>query len=160
MRLSLGGFSQVTMTDRWFQELRAGRAFAGRGSIGAVGGQNGHVQLKNPAASGKQAIVAQIRVNILTAGYVAIATYDTDLATDVGAVSNLLMGGSAGVCHVRSTNNAGLLGTSIAVLYLPANTPTILWPSWGPELSPGKGICIDAGTVNVQIDVDWLINEV
>ena len=160
MRLSLGGFSQVTLTDRWFTELRSGRAFLGYGNQAAVAGQNSHVQFKNPAASGKQAIVARIRLRTSTSNQIDLVRYDTDLATDVGAVVNALIGGAAGVCHVRKTTNAGILGTVIDNMYAVADTWYDWFPTWGPELSPGGGIAVVCETVNIMIQAGFMVNEV
>lgn len=160
MKLSLGGFSTVTMTDRWFQELRAGRTFDGYTSQAAIAGQYAHVQLKNPAASGKQAIVAQILVTCAVVVDVLITRYDVDCTTDAGALVNYLLGAAAGACHVRTESNVGVLGTQIDSRRVQANTPTVLYPSWGPELSPGTGLALLPGTVNTQLIGMFLVNEV
>lgn len=160
MKLSLGGFSTVTMTDRWFQELRAGRAFSGSASQGAVAGEYSHVQLLNPAGSGVQAIVAQLRAKVAVASTIELRLYDTGLTTDAGAVANLLAGGAAGASHVRRQTNVAGLGSTLSLYYLAANTPTVLWPSWGPELAPGKGVLVLCATVNIEMTLEFLVNEV
>lgn len=160
MKLSLGGFSTVTMTDRWFQELRAGRAFAGQAAPGAVAGQYSYVQLLNPAGSGVQSIVAQIEVTLTVADLVVLSFYDTALATDAGALANLLSGGAAGGSHVRTESTAVGFGTVYYSRWVPANDSTVIYPSWGVELSPGRGLAVTRNTVNAAIRVSFLVNEV
>jgi hypothetical protein len=160
MRLSLGGFSTVTMTDRWFQELRAGRTFAGNWGQAGVAGQYAHLQIKNPAASGRQAIVAQIRIWRPTAGGIYLRRQDADLAGVAVALDNLLIGGAGSVSRMRIESNVAILGTGLTTIYVAANTPTVLWASWGPELSPGGGVLAVCADVNTTITGEFLANEV
>jgi len=159
MKLSLGGFSTVTMTDRWFQELRAARAFGRTGAQVAVAGQYSNVQLKNPAASGKQAIVAEIRILLTVADFVTLRSYDTDCTTLLGTLTNLLMGAAAGVSTIRTEAAVARLGTEVTEVYCAANVWTVLLPSWGPEVSSGSGIVLEPATANVGLTVAFLTNE-
>lgn len=160
MQLTLGGFSTVTMTDRWFQELRAGRAFTITPDIAPGVGNYAHAQIKNPAGSGKQAIIALVRVTLAAAGYVWWGRYDTDLTTDAGTMFNLLLGGAASACHCRTQSPNAKLGSLWGYMYLPINTPTPIYPTWGVEISPGGGLVVVAAATNVEMIADFLVNEV
>jgi hypothetical protein len=99
-------------------------------------------------------------VSISVAGYLSVLRYDTDLTTDQGALLNLLIGGAAAVSHIRRQDNNGLLGTLLTHRYLAANAPVVIYPSWGPELSPGGGIVVAPDTQNVGVFLEALVNEV
>jgi hypothetical protein len=160
MRLSLGGGLTVTATEKWLSEIRAGRAFAKGRLQAAVASENSHVQLKNPAASGKTAIVRSVLVSTPTAMLVSFQTYDTDLTTDVGAGRNLLSDGANGVAHIRSQTNIGVLGTKVGELHFPANHPLSIAPEWLWEMGDGEGILVVGGTVNVALSALFMWIEV
>jgi hypothetical protein len=61
---------------------------------------------------------------------------------------------------MRGEANAAMFGTEIDRIYILLNTVTTLWPSWGPELSPGKGVLFAPDTVNLGITGKLIFNEV
>jgi len=128
-------------------------AFLGRGSQAGAAANNAHVQLKNPAASGKTVYVdsATYEGNG-TAQFVDFAFFDTDLTTDIGAGSSKTDGGAAGVAHVRAQNNATLLGaTSLTQAGAVANA-AYKWTFDPPlKLAQGRGVVMRAGTQNLTL---------
>ena len=155
MRIAFGGNLTVTATDRWYTEIRAGRAFVFHGTLGPSAGNNSHIQLFNPAASGVIVIPVYCAARVSVEGPAFISQHNVQLATDVGAGVNLLSGGAASAAHLRSNNNAGVLGTTIERLYLLANTWVTVLENWHMEMDAGEGILFAPNNVNVQVDITF-----
>ena len=102
--------------DYWRDTLIK-RAFITGTSQTAVAAQNSHIQLWNPAASGKLLIVEKIGFKIQTAGTVYLAYYATTLATLAASQGNKYLGEADGVGLIKRATNAGALGTTISRLY-------------------------------------------
>lgn len=148
MQISLGGTAVVQATEKFYDEIRRGRAFIGTTTAAAVAGEYAHCQLLNPVGSGVNAVVYAIEFGNANGGLSRLARYDTALATDDGAVINLLAGGAAGQCHVRSGSNAALLGTKWRDFHLVAAAARMVAESWFCELGPGEGITLAYQSTN------------
>ena len=148
MRINVGSQASVTASEKWLTYIQAGQAFAMAGLQGGVAAQNSHVQLFNPVASGKTVLVRRVMVSASLVDELDLTLYNTALATDVGAGVNLLSGAAAGVAHVRTTTNAGILGTIFHRFQNPANTPALLGPDWLCQLPAGTGLVFAEVTVN------------
>ncbi len=127
-------------------------AFQRSGGQAGAAANNTHVQLKNPAASGKTVYVDEIIYEGNgTSQTVSVNTFDTDLTTDLGAVLNRYLGQAAGVAHVRSQNNGSILGSAIEDAVVPANTPYAFLFDPPLRLDAGKGILIVGNTQNLTV---------
>lgn len=129
-------------------ESRASRAFMGYVNQGAVAAENSHVQIHNPAASGKTVIVRSVRVSATVATYVRLAIYNTALTTSVATKANKDSGGAAPVANIRSATNAGELGTAIGSHRIAAVTPTEMIAAGPILLGAGEGLVVLDVNVN------------
>ncbi len=147
MRINIGLASTVTATERWFEEIRAGRAFGGASEITSTAGKVPAVQLINPAASGKTILVH--RMVISTGVNQTIETYHDDVQRALNGPTkrNLLSGGAAPVGLIRVEDILGPAGTQWHRHLVSANVPTDLFPVWTGELQPGRGITFFGTTV-------------
>lgn len=160
MRSSWGGGLTVSTTDRWFNELRAGRAYFGGWREAAGAGLLAHVQLINPAGSGVQAITARIVASMAQADQLQIRVSAVALANKRQDIANALRANAAGACDIYSEANAAAQGTLVHECEVAANTQLELYPGWGPELSPGQSIILVPVTANNRLMVTFLVNEV
>jgi hypothetical protein len=161
MRISFGGSITVpSQSERWFSEIRAGRAF-NRGVVVVAGAaQIAEVQLLNPVASGKQAMIYSAMFSSNVNDQPQLRRYDTALATLVGNGVNLLAGGAASVCEIRTAIPAATDGSQLLILQTLASSPQALSPVWIAELSPGQGYLITGSTAVDGICAVWWWNEV
>jgi hypothetical protein len=140
-------------------ETDAGNAFLRGTALAGVAAQYSHVQLINPAASGKTVYVDSIIIGSTgTPDRFDFCSHDTAL-TDVGAVYSKDQGGAAGVSHVRTTNNAVAQGTLIGnVRSGNLNNVTLTFdPPY--KLGAGEGCLIRNATVNLQLEVFFQLRE-
>lgn len=154
MRINPG--SEHSISERWYDEIRRGRAFGGSTDIGPLAANFSEVQLFNPAASGVTAIVACAIATVGTLGITQLRTHNAALATDVMAGINLRSGAPPGQCHVRSTNVAAADGTIVLQVSLLANTPYPFHHNWIAELGEDEGVLVTTGAVNVRVIVSYL----
>lgn len=159
MRVSAGGGVSVTATDRWLAEIRAGRAFASQDIQGGAVGVNSHVQLFNPAASGKILVVYRIIPVPTVTGLFFVAMHNTALVTFGSTRVNLLNGGPTGVGQVRRENRAGV-GSDLAAVTLIANDPSFPGMGWWAELGQGEGIVMYPNNQNESFRCGYLWFEV
>ena len=158
MRVSLGGNITVIAQDQWYAQIRASRAFVLGGAQASVGGQYGHVQILNPAATGVNVIVYSILAGKTTAGAILVHRYDTALATLIGQGVNLLAGGAAGLAAVRSGSNAAQLGTQMVEATSAAMAFVPIMPGWSVQLGPTQGIVVLTDIVNERVTAtfEWI----
>lgn len=151
MQVGLGGAITVTATERWFSEVRAGRAFGGAIIQANIAAEFSHVQLFNPVASGVTALVRAIVGSTNTSDRMEVAFFNTALATLGADGRNLLSGGAAPVAQVRAGTNAAQQGDRFAAQQILANTPIALTEEWVCELGPAEGVIIRLSTVNISL---------
>ena len=104
-------------------------------------------------------LVKRIIVTVDTTGIVSLRSYNTALASAVGAGLNLNMGGAVGKGLIKNGIPAAEDGTVILPFKVIANTPFILADKYLAALAAGKGILIATATVNVNLYVSYEWNE-
>ncbi len=158
MRIAFGGSLTVSAEERWFTEIRAGRAFMRGSDTGASAGNYGHFQLFNPGGSGIMIVVRRLVASLRTADTIRIHTHNTALTTLLGAGVNLLAGGTVGIGEVRRQNIASFTGTLVSAVPISADRPYNLLDGWSWELGAGEGILFVSATVNVAIGgfYEWI----
>lgn len=138
----------------------AGEAFRGYQSPGASGGNYGHVQLMNPAGSGKIVYVDAIEVYVSTAMAGLLTLYNTAL-TAGNAPENCKSGGAAPSSLMRYTLNAAVLGTIIGSTGVPVGGESRRNVLANPiRLDAGKGLCVVGGVVNTGMNATFEFREV
>lgn len=135
-------------------------AFIGTGNLSNTAAVISHVQLFNPAGSGVTVIVDGMIFAMGTAGRFLLASHDTELTTDGGAWLNALMGGAAGAAHVRTQNNATVLGTAFGGGRLAGNTGEPFVFPFGLQIPAGAGILLSPTLVNVSATVTFWGREI
>lgn len=169
MRIGGGAVSIADVTDRvardlgfvrpfWLNEIRAGRAFAAGTTFGADPGENSHVQVFNPAASGITVIMRRALINGGVDSMYEIATHNVALTTLIGQGVNMLSGGGASLAEWRSQSIAGLSGTQFGRVSLLAETTFEMMKDWQIELGEGEGVLIRQLIVaqNVRVTMEWI----
>lgn len=151
MRIGLGSAVTVTAsTERWLAAVQAGQAYSFGVNLPASPGNVSEIQLLNPVGSGRTATMRFAVVSCNTVQNFDIRRFDTALATDVGAGINMLLGGAAGVCHVRSAQPAALDGSLLNVFLMAASSPFYLSADWLFILAPGQGVLVAPEGANTQ----------
>lgn len=145
--------------ERWYAEMRAGRAFARGINLGAVAATIQEIQLFNPVGSGKTIDVYRLIVATNVADGIQIRVFNTALTTLQGTGINLQSGGSAGVGEVRNNNPGAADGTFVGSLYSAAGVPWDRIAVWGVELDAGEGIIVCSQNVNIAVAAEYYWNE-
>lgn len=151
---------KITRDDSWLYDTDQARACIGGAVQSNVAGQYSHVQLINPAASGKVAYVKRA-VPFLTnavAYTVYLKSYDTALAS-AGDKSNKIVGGTAPVCDVNKATSASILGTTLTsgvsnIYYVPLE-----FIKHDPiKLTAGKGLLFVYGVADFNLGAmfEWV----
>ena len=129
--------------------LNAGRLFVGGDFAAAVAAQFGHVQLLNPVASGKTAIlIACVSDNNAALNW-GFCRYDTALVTNSAQVANAKLGGAAPSCQVRTATDAGALGTRLTSRLPTLNTDCLMGGIC--LLAAGQGVLVRSQNVNLAV---------
>lgn len=161
MRISTGVTVNVSAnTERWLASLRAQGCFLGSAFLAASVGNFSHVQLFNPAASGKTLLLRGLVGGSPSATQISINSYNTALTTLFGAGLNGLMGGAAGVAELRTQTNAAELGTTFGRFRVLAGDSRSLSAEWIAEIPEGKGVLLSGGAVNIHVDASFTWEEV
>ena len=167
MRIGGGAVSIADVTDRvardlgfvrpfWLNEIRAGRAFIRGAAVGASGGNFTEIQLFNPIGSGITIIGHRLLFSSGATEEVRLTTFNTALATLVGAGINLLAGGAAGVGEVRSAVPAAIDGTLVMPVNVLINTPVTVIDDWFFELGAAEGIITVPNVVNTSFRATYM----
>ncbi len=144
-----------TSDSMWLDALRAGLAFMGAQTVGAGVGVFSEIQLKNPVASGVRALVYRMAGFVPTGGDIVFKRHDADLAGDVGAGVNLLIGGAPGALHVRTAQPAASDGTLLSRRASGGGDDSDRFPTWCLELSEGQGILFTTDAVNTKVSAEF-----
>lgn len=132
------------------------QAFMGTSYQGAVAAQYPHVQLWNPAGSGKQLIVGAFAAASATAGGWQLRSAVAALTTLGAAPGSKNVGGAGGVGQVRMVTNAAAQGLTIMMQgYLQASTLYEKKLNEPIVLAPGAGINVLANALNVDITANF-----
>jgi len=144
----------------WLYQIRQNRGFiAGGEQAGAVGAYS-HIQLYNPANSGRVVIIKKLFVSVDVSALVHVRTYDTALATLITTGINLATGGSAGAGQLKKTTNAAILGTFVVGAWVPSGQIFELVKDWWFLLNQATGILIVPDSANNKIQSWWEWTEI
>lgn len=141
-----------------YRTTREGIAYWG-GTASAIGAADfSHVQLWNPAGSGRILVLETLQISV-DSGSVALRRHTAALANLATAPANKFLGGAAGVGEVRHQANASAIGTSFngsvgasfgqsPINFL--NRPVII--------PAGHGLIVSHNTVNINTRAmfEWL----
>ncbi len=156
MRTWLGTASSVTSTEKWLSALQAGQCFGRFANLAAGAGVVNQVQLFNPVASGKTALVRTFVGSAANNAFINVALWDTALGTDVGAGFNLLDGGPAAACHIRTAQPAAITGSVFMEFLVIAATSFQPVVEWVAQLAGGQGIVVETRDQNLQLSCAYL----
>lgn len=108
----------IQQDESWFYDSFQKRAFIGAAIEGPVAAQYPHVQLWNPAASGKILACTKIIAGILTGTpRLSIRYYNTELTTG-WQEGNKYLAEAAGAGALRGETNVAMLGNEIGQFLL------------------------------------------
>lgn len=148
------------MTQNFIPSLNdtlAGKTFGGLIQSAFSAGQLAHVQLFNPAASGKTLFVVKVVVFVTTGFNFRIGGLATALTTASGASGNLKLGGSGPVAQLRRQSNAGSLGSAFWAAPVLANTHLDFDFSLTPiAIAENNGLLLRSDTVDVNFDANFI----
>jgi len=159
MRQNLGTALTVTSTEKWLSYLQAGQTFS-KGAALAPGAAFAHIQLYNPAASGKTILLRNLFFDIGALVSVHINIDNVARVTDAGAGINMLSGAAAGVGHVRTEANAAEQGAVFNQWSPLANTVVKPYSDWVIQLGPAQGVTLVAITNNITLEAAFQWAEV
>lgn len=129
-----------------------GVCFAGNVARAAVAAEYPHVQLFNPAASGKTLYIDGLVMSKGTSGAIYVGRYDTALITLSGNGVNQEFGGAASVAELRSASLAAItIGDQIQSLYCGASVPYELVVIAPFIVPPGFGMLLTVSVVNQDL---------
>jgi len=151
MDISLGGTPIIELQERWYSEIRRGRAFAFSDDRGPTVGSFSHIQLFNPAASG---VIVITRYAVFATGAGAaleVHTWNTAAVNLSGTGVNLLNGGAGSAARVRWEDNAARQGTSFLSVLVAASDARNILPDWICELDAGEGLTVVPNATNVRL---------
>lgn len=135
-----------------------GRAFVGDSFQIAVGSQFSHVQLFNPAASGRLLVLRRVVGVVGVASSVILRHYATALASLTGNGENKMLGSAASIAELRFTSNAALLGTRLVVARGSVDGD-FKYKLAGPIIVPqNDGILVAVDLVNIYLgsSFEWI----
>lgn len=135
------------------------QAYGGSLFPGAVAANSSHVQLWNPANSGKNFYCSQVRFNSNIAGQINISYYNAAYTTTGGVVIPKKLGGAASVALINSQHSAALLQTAIHSQYNTAANQLVQLDFAEPFIiPPGKALCVINQVQNAALSAnfDWV----
>lgn len=150
----------VDVVDGGRTRTLAGQAFYGSVGIASAAGNNGHVGLLNPGASGLRVTVSGFLVTLTADGYVNVSGMANVLTTLAGYGKNKKVGGADSVSQLRYE--------SVPSTYYQTNPPMVclfakagvLVPQVFKEpivLEPGQGLLMYTGTgANMNTSFEYL----
>lgn len=135
----------------------------GFASATAVAGQNGHVQLLNPAGSPVLAVIELVEISAEVGGLYSILAYDGTVFAEGGAKrtrDRRWPDARTPISQLRVGTNVGVVGGSTSFhRYVVGGAEIIPWDPRGYILGPGCGILVEADQVNTRLNVNWLWRE-
>lgn len=152
----------ISIVDAGRAAAVAGSAFWNFGPCANVAASLAHVQLFNPAASGKRLIVRAIDFYTSAADTLYLGFYNVALATSSRAGLSKLSGGAVGVGLAKTEALAAAVLTAanaFTELAALANTPDRLVLADPIVLLEGKGLAVANRTVNLALRVGFEYTE-
>ena len=135
-----------------------GQAFLATRGSGPVAGERPHVQLLNPAGSGKRGVLTKIHLSSDVAEPISLRRYNTAL-TGAGTPINKNGLAGTGALQLRDQTNPILLGSFIFNIRTQALVQQPLtFGEWPLILPPGVGLVIGIDTVNTNLvaGFEWI----
>ncbi len=156
----------VTTGEVWSSHVANGEAFSAENFVIGAGGLFAHVQLFNPAGSGKRIRLRGLHSISVVASTINVRRHDTPLTTlglqPTFIVENLLSSVSPGseVAEMRSESPVVALGAVLWQAGAPGNKPA-LYPGggreWGYDLLEDQGlVCQAAAGATMIILMQWV----
>lgn len=147
---------EVSMIDGGLARTLGNQAFMATSSVGPVAGQLSHVQLWNPAVSGKNVFVESYSMSSTVAQSIQIGDYNAEYGTAGNAVMPKYGGSAVGVGVMRVTTNAGTLTTNGGpAFYVNANTPQVVNFREPYLIVPGRGLTVFGNTANAWLSANF-----
>lgn len=125
-------------------------AFVKYTARGPVAAEYSHIQLKNPAASGKIVLLDLLVIFLIGTG-LRIGRYDTDLTRDDGTWANATSGGANGVAHIRAQTIGSTMGTQLFYVDNVLDGSIVVPLSIPIMLLEGEGFIVVNNTVNKNL---------
>jgi hypothetical protein len=151
VRIQPGTQLSVTATDKWLSIIQAQAGFTAGNGVSASVGNMSVMQLWNPNASGKTALVRLVEASVNPAAPVDFLYGTAAIANNLGTGLNLYGGGSSSVCQLRWETPAAAPGTTMTRLYLAAGTPMVLMPDWFALIPANRGLNISTQIANIAL---------
>jgi len=152
--------ANVDLSNNILTQLAYGASYSAASVVAAVAAANSQAQLYNTAIPPTITAVLSLWVSIGTAGDVTLGFYNTALTTDDGAGNANLAGLDTSYTHARHATNAGLQGTMLKRVSLPAGQSVNIVQPFEFGLINNRGLIVQAVTVNIPIVVSWSFAEI
>lgn len=151
---------EVSVINGELSRVKANSCFCGMGSSAGVAGQYSHVQIWNPAASGKNLILNKISALFVTNSGAGINVSSAPLTNLTGKGVSKYLGGVASVGEIRNQTNAAALGTQVLNFGIEVSGGSKDFPFSEPfVIPPGRGVIVQCGGVNISIYGSFQWNE-
>lgn len=146
---------EVSVIDGGKARTIAGGAFFGSSGVNASAGTYAHVQLENPAGSGKRVVLEQVIFSTATAGLLSLRSGYASLANSSGGAPSKLLGGAASAGVRRWENIAGVSGSPMTHFIIGANAPLVVKFAEPVVISENQRLTAAAGTLNTDLFAAW-----
>lgn len=148
---------EVSVIDGSASRVKEARSFWTTGSSTASAGQYPHVQLWNPAASGKNVIITSLALDALATGQsITLGFSSVALTTIGGAAKSKLQGAADSVAELRNQSIASVTVPVIHTAFSILANDTKLIPLLDPIIvKPGFGYSAAGNTVATTIRGNW-----
>mgnify|MGYP003153427733 CR=1 FL=1 len=166
MRIGGGGstdFNQLQSDSAQFRNkdflTNEGLNFGGFTFENESSGNYSHVQLINPSGSAVTILLDGIIATTGGATAVSVSTHNTALSGDDGNLTNLKLGGTAGVGELRSQTNSSTYGTRLFYANVLASAPLYIPFPYPIMLAAAKGIVVHPSGTNLFIGCNFMCRE-
>jgi hypothetical protein len=146
------GNGVIQVVDGGRARTAAGIAFLGGQGSAAGAGLYPHVEIWNPAASGKNCVIEQIMFTaVTTGGVVQFRESASALAVFMNTFSSKLSSGANSTMELYVESNAAPLGNPWSYMYVPADTVITVTFREPMVVEPGAGLIVGRSLVNSTI---------
>jgi len=151
------------LSELWAEAVARDLLFSGAIQQGASSGNLSQLQIKNPAASGKQLYVVNLRLNSGGATFARMGRSDAVLGTDITTFGTMALGsGKASVADLNRGVVASASGLFAISGYIrevdvdPAADTEAIHPRFPFRLPPGVGLVVEATVANLALGASIL----